>query len=503
MTHYLRAATRAATRLTERLELEHVVQTAVGTLVEDFDAALARLWLHDPVAGRLVLRGSAGLSSEVTDSSLEVARTRQPLLRNQLAGDLAAAVDFPLLSGGELLGVVSCFFRQPLEDEVFEVLGTLAVLISSVLTDVKLVQAERASRDRLEQQQQWLEGVLDLLPLPVVLSEPRTGKLLLTNKLAEELLAGQEGKDFYFTDRDGQLIPDEQTPRQRAARGEELRSVELIWHTPDGARPLLFNSGLVPAGLGHPDTLMLVAQDVSRLKQVEAELQQAVRARDEFLSIASHELKTPLTSLMLQVQGVRRGLEKRPDELSVERLLPRVLVIERQAERLARLVNDLLDVSRASAGQLRLEEEQVDLSLLLEEIVERLGADFEKAGSRVSLSAAPLLVGAWDRLRLEQALTNLLSNAMKYGAGKPIEIAAVRAGDQVEVRVRDRGIGIEHAQQSRIFDRFARAVSERNYGGFGLGLWIARRFVEAMRGTITVESVQGEGATFTVRLPLT
>ena len=92
MTHYLRAATRAATRLTARLELEHVVQTAVGTLVEDFDAALARLWLHDPVAGRLVLRGSAGLSSEVTDSSLEVASTRQPLLRNQLAGDLAAAV---------------------------------------------------------------------------------------------------------------------------------------------------------------------------------------------------------------------------------------------------------------------------------------------------------------------------------------------------------------------------------------------------------------------------
>ncbi len=228
--------------------------------------------------------------------------------------------------------------------------------------------------------------------------------------------------------------------------------------------------------------------------------QESVRLRDEFLSIASHELRTPLTSLQLQVSGLRRNLAKAP--LPPERLAAKVATIDHQVERLGKLVESLLDVSRAAAGPLLLETTDVDLAQLVREVAAGFDAALAAAGCRLELSLEEGVVGRWDRMRLAQVITNFISNALKYGPGAPVEVTvAARAGRAV-LTVRDHGIGIAPADQRRLFQRFARAVSPEHYSGLGLGLWIVRVLVEAMGGKVAVESQPGAGSTFTVELGL-
>lgn len=231
------------------------------------------------------------------------------------------------------------------------------------------------------------------------------------------------------------------------------------------------------------------------------EAREAVRARDEFLSIASHELKTPLTTLQLQIQGVGRKLKSFPDDPVLQGLAVRVGTSERQVERLTGLINNLLDISRITAGRLELDLEPVDLSAVAREAAARFRDDLTRAGCVLEIRADAACQGEWDRLRLEQIVMNLLSNAAKYGAGRPIEIEVDGGEATARFSVRDHGIGIPEEHQSRIFERFERAVSDRHYGGLGLGLWIVRQIVDAFGGTIEVESRVGEGSTFTVLLP--
>jgi PAS domain S-box-containing protein len=229
--------------------------------------------------------------------------------------------------------------------------------------------------------------------------------------------------------------------------------------------------------------------------QLYEQAQQSIRARDEFLTIAAHELKTPLTSLKLQVQA----LERRAHDDETRR---RTGMASRAIARLARLVDVVMDVSRIGGGQLSIERAPFDLSLLAREVIARMGDDAARVGSAIALSAEAPVEGAWDRLLIEEVLENLLANAVKYGAGQPIDVDVTRRDGHARVTVRDHGIGIAAGEQQRIFDRYARAVSERNYGGLGLGLFIAREVVEAHGGTIGVESAPGAGAAFTVELPI-
>jgi PAS domain S-box-containing protein len=231
------------------------------------------------------------------------------------------------------------------------------------------------------------------------------------------------------------------------------------------------------------------------------EAQHAIRLREEFLSIASHELKTPITALQLQVQSLLTGLARSPEGPTPERLRRALETVERQVNRQTQLVNDLLDVSRISAGRLELHPEAVHLSSLAREIAERFEPELTRTGSTLTLDLSPEAIGFWDRLRLDQVMTNLLSNAVKYGRGNPIHLRTEVVGNRVRLAVKDEGIGIAAESLSRLFNRFERAVSERNFGGFGLGLWIARQIVEAMGGRIYVESTLGVGSTFTVELP--
>jgi signal transduction histidine kinase len=235
-----------------------------------------------------------------------------------------------------------------------------------------------------------------------------------------------------------------------------------------------------------------------------AERRAAIRARDEFISIASHELKTPLTALKLRLGSALRfgehlGATGDPEAQKMSRALA---ASGATADRLGALVDDLLDVSRLTAGRLALRIERVELVELLRDVVGRLREQAEEVGSTIELAIAPPIIGAWDRVRLEQLATNLLSNAIKYGLGKPIAVSAEVVAQRVRVRVRDAGLGIPRADQSRIFQAFERLPTAERVGGLGLGLYIGRQIATAHGGTLTVESTAGAGATFTLELPL-
>jgi signal transduction histidine kinase len=225
------------------------------------------------------------------------------------------------------------------------------------------------------------------------------------------------------------------------------------------------------------------------------ELRQAIEARDAFVAVASHELRTPLSALTLQGGLCERQLASSG---GADGVAPAMKRISRSTGRLVELVERLLDTSALRHAPVGLRREELDLAALARETAEELGG----AGAGIRLDAPAPVVGSWDRVRLAQVLSNLVGNALKFGAGHPVDVAVGADGGTARISVRDRGIGIPPEAQERIFERFERAVPTRNYGGFGLGLWFVREAVEAHGGRVAVASAPGEGATFTVELPL-
>jgi signal transduction histidine kinase len=241
-----------------------------------------------------------------------------------------------------------------------------------------------------------------------------------------------------------------------------------------------------------------IAVENARLYQ---EAQAAARIRDAFLAVAGHELRTPITALGLQLQSLAGALENGTFAANFDRWKERVNKTVKHVGRLDRLVNELLDVSRISSGRHVLDREEVDLAALAAEVVERHADESARRLSPLIVTHSGDTRGHWDRSRLDQIVTNLVENALKYGEGKPIELNVVGEPDAVRLSIHDRGIGIELSAHARIFGRFERAVSERHYAGFGLGLWIVRELVEAHGGVVSFESAPRVGSTFTVALP--
>jgi two-component system, OmpR family, sensor kinase len=232
-----------------------------------------------------------------------------------------------------------------------------------------------------------------------------------------------------------------------------------------------------------------------------AELREAVRARDEFVAIAAQELRNPMTPILLQVSALLAAARD-PRRCRPEVLAPRLEVLELAAREFVRRSTTLLDVSRVAAGNVRIEAAEVNLSGVVRGVVDRAGVAARMARSRLEADLQGGVVGSLDRLAVEQVAENLLSNAIKFGAGRPVRVVLRADGLTARLIVRDQGIGISEEDRARVFQRFERAVTSREHGGFGVGLWLANQLVSALGGAVEVESGSGAGTTFTVTLPL-
>lgn len=315
----------------------------------------------------------------------------------------------------------------------------------------------------------------------------RTGRPWLASELDEALLQAQmrEAREVAISAvlgvRSGMVVP-------LFARGRILGAMVFVSRQPGRhtARDLPLAQELGRrAGM---------AIDNARLY---AESQASVQVRDQFLSVASHELRTPLTSLNMTVQALLDNtLPATPENLRKVFSITR-----RQIARLTHLVDELLNVSRITAGRLALELDDVDLAVVVRDVLERFDGELSRTGTRVSMRTTPV-VGRWDKSALDQVVTNIVSNALKFGGGKPIDVMVEAVNGTAKLVVADHGIGIPSDRIPHIFERFERAVSARQYGGLGLGLYIARAIVEALGGSIEARSAgPHEGAMFTVELP--
>lgn len=263
---------------------------------------------------------------------------------------------------------------------------------------------------------------------------------------------------------------------------------------------------------------LAVSTDVTERNKIEAErdrlllqeraarieAQKSVKVRDDFISILSHELRTPITPLKIYLRALSRFIKTTKPTVTpkMDRFLETLIRSENELDHLAKLIEDLLDVSRINIGEMVLQPENVDLTKLVAETIQRHKLDLERKGYDVHFDAEVSVIGNWDPTRIRQMVSNLLSNAMKYGLGKPIDIKVEKVETKAKLVIRDRGIGIQKENQAKIFERFERLAPIENFGGLGLGLYIVQGIVSRHGGSIQVESELGNGSTFIVELPL-
>ncbi len=380
--------------------------------------------------------------------------------------------------------------------------GAIGMLFSVLL--FIFVRAQQAARSEAEAQRTQLRTITDRLPALIAYIDEQQ-HYRFVNRAYEswfgtppERVHGRSVQDFAQEKGYAQVVKDR---IQQALAGEEVRYESEL--PIQAGRTLYVMFHYIPDRdeQGHVRGIVALAHDITERKQTEEAIQQAVRLRDEFLSVASHELKTPLTSLSLRLQLLAREAQNQPAAPFITRVRTQVEAGRKQVQRLADLVGDLLDVARISSGKMQVRWEPVDFAAVVREVVARMEPQAAKAEAPLTVEAPEALEGTSDRMRLEQVAENLLTNAIKYGAGQPILVRMEATPEQVTLTVKDRGIGIAPEHQARIFERFERAVSDRNYGGLGLGLYITRTLVQAMGGDIGVQSAPGQGATFTVNLP--
>jgi PAS domain S-box-containing protein len=422
-------------------------------------------------------------------------------LRAALAGESTVSRDRPFeVPGTGRRGVFEGHYSPLYDHGGRAVIGGLAVLRD-------ITQRKRAE-EQIGETESRFRNMADVSPVMLWLSETdglctffnQTWLDFTGRSLAEEWGVGW-AENVHFED--FQRCMDTYLEAFQARRVFEM---EYRLRRKDGAYRWILDRGTpryTPAGsfAGYIGSCI----DITERRQLEVDLRAAVRVRDEFLSVASHELRTPITAMQLQADTLARMLRRRPEEaLASGKLAESVTAVGSQIVRLSELVEALLDVSRITSGRLELRpEEGVALDELAAEVVERWQQLARATGSVIAAEVCEgAIVGCWDRVRLEQVLNNLLSNAVKYGRGRPIALRVLRVADHAVVEVQDQGIGVAESDHQRIFERWGRAGSSRNYGGLGLGLWIAAQIVSAMQGSITLASAPGQGATFRVEIPL-
>jgi len=241
----------------------------------------------------------------------------------------------------------------------------------------------------------------------------------------------------------------------------------------------------------------------SELHATQLELERALQMRDDFMSLVGHELRTPLNTLHVETQIRQLQLDKGDmNAFSAEKIQAMIARDSRQIQSMIRLISDMNDVSRIQNDKLSIRPCDTNLSELLRRVVADLSLQIETAGATFTVEIADEITGVWDEFRVEQIIINLLTNALRYGGNKPVTISLRKDDNFAELNVRDQGIGIGTAEQERIFEKFQRGGTQKICEGLGMGLYIARQLAEAHRGSLQVNSVLGEGSTFTLRLPL-
>jgi signal transduction histidine kinase len=242
---------------------------------------------------------------------------------------------------------------------------------------------------------------------------------------------------------------------------------------------------------------------LKQLQSTQNELEQAVRMRDDFMSIVAHEVRTPLNGLILETQLRKMHLARdNAAAFTLDKMHAMVDRDERQIKSLIRLIEDMLDVSRIRTGKLSIRPSRFDLVKLVGNLLQNFAPQFDAAESTVTFTAEAPVEGPWDEFRIEQVISNLLTNALRYGGKGPIEVRVYQHEGEARVEVQDRGIGISEENQKRIFQQFERVSAKTVVAGLGLGLFISEQIVAAHGGSIVVESKINEGALFRVCLPL-
>jgi PAS domain S-box-containing protein len=384
------------------------------------------------------------------------------------------------------------------------VLGERGCVLEWVATNSDLTAREAADAARRELQE-WSRTLLETIP-QMVWTADASGRAQFqspqireyTGRSDEELSNGRWQRLLHRDDR-AVVLALWQRMRDREEGGEG--TFRLLGS--DGRyRWFLVRSVPLRGADGRLRQWIGTLTDIHVQKESEEAKAEAIRARDVFLSVASHELKTPVTAALLQIQHAHRTLRKADAASDLREVAERVAASAASVERLGALVGTLLDVSRIATGKLTLERKRFDLTESVTQVAARVADSADRAGCPLAVDVAPGVTAVGDRLRVEQVITSLLANAMKYGAGSPIALALAPRNGVAVLTVADRGIGIAPEDQARIFQPFERAASARHYGGLGLGLWIAREIIEAGGGAIRVESRPSEGSTFRVELPL-
>jgi len=288
----------------------------------------------------------------------------------------------------------------------------------------------------------------------------------------------------------------------RIRRGERVEHYETVRVSKEGRRiPVSLSVSPVKDSQGRIIGAAKIARDISGRREAEVERErllreahQGIQLRDIFLSVAGHELRTPLHALRLQLYNLQRSLTTPPQQALASKA-------EKEVDRISELTDRLLDVARMAAGGFTLDPKPMDLAEVVRAVAARMQEEASRAGSTLEVEAPAALEGVWDARAVDQVLTNLLSNAIKFGSGRPVRVRVETERGMARVRVRDYGPGVTPADRERVFERFERGFSDSSYGGLGLGLWIAKQIVTAHGGRIRVEGPGDGGAEFVFELP--
>jgi signal transduction histidine kinase len=426
----------------------------------------------------------------------------------------------PIFRNGKLEDVYWTYGYSPVLGENGKIEGVL-VVCTETTQQLLATQALRASEEDLKFARQELESFLLQAPIGIaILSGPNHIYTFLNPSYMSLLFAGRQQTDFIgksvrkaLPELQGQgfyEILDDVYRTGKSFVGAKLRASLIQANGTEKEMYVNFTYQAKRDRFGKIDGILVVVYEVTdqvnEQKEIELlaeNLRAAIISRDAFLGVASHELNTPLTSLKLQTQMTKRAIERQgiralpPDK--IQKLLDHTLV---QIERLGRLVDDMLDVSRISSGKLTINRVETNLSALVQDVFDRFYPQFESEDCHLTTDISPNITASLDASRIEQVLTNFIMNAIKYAPGKSMHAKVERTGAMAKVSLHDKGNGIALENQERIFERFERATPQNEVSGLGLGLYICKQIIQEHAGKIYVESVLGQGSTFSFEIPV-